>query len=182
MNHQEWLIWNLQNDLKFPYLDKIIEQRAENFVTNDILVEKRLKKIYAKLDTICKGDVISKSNVIGEWAYMQEDEEIFLKNLSTGLKTFVILKYLLQKGNLSFGSTIILDEPEIHVHPEWQLVLAELIVLMNKEFQVHILLNTQSIFSSRDRSLFTQARHSRQVRILFVGVGRRQSRNKKCNR
>ena len=51
MNHQEWLIWNLQNDLKFPYLDKIIEQRAENFVTNDILVEKRLKKIYAKLDT-----------------------------------------------------------------------------------------------------------------------------------
>ena len=36
MNHQEWLIWNLQNDLKFPYLDKIIEQRAENFVTNDI--------------------------------------------------------------------------------------------------------------------------------------------------
>ena len=49
MNHQEWLIWNLQNDLKYPYLDKIIEQRAENFVTNEILVEKRLKKIYAKL-------------------------------------------------------------------------------------------------------------------------------------
>ena len=137
-------------------MDKIIEQRAENFVTNEILVEKRLKKIYAKLDTICKGNVISKSNVIGEWAYRQEDEEIFLKNLSTGLKTFVILKYLLQKGKLSFGSTIILDEPEIHVHPEWQLVLAELIVLMNKEFQVHILLNTHSPYFLRAIEVYSR--------------------------
>ena len=85
MNHQEWLIWNLQNDLRFPYLDKIMEQNAENSVTNEILVEKRLKKIYAKLDTICKGNVISKNNVLGEWTYRQGDsEEIFLKNLSTG--------------------------------------------------------------------------------------------------
>ena len=39
---------------------------------------------------------------------------------------------------------IILDEPEIHLHPEWQLLFAELIVLLHKEFGLHILLNTHS--------------------------------------
>lgn len=157
MNHQEWLIWNLQNDLKFPYLDKIMEQSTGNSVTNEILVEKRLKKIYAKLETVCSGNVISKNNMLGEWTYRQGDsEEIFLKNLSTGLKTFVILKFLLQKGKLSFRSTIILDEPEIHVHPEWQLVLAELIVLLNKEFQVHILLNTHSPYFLRAIEVYSR--------------------------
>ena len=39
---------------------------------------------------------------------------------------------------------VILDEPEIHLHPEWQLVFAELIVLIHKEFGIHVLLNTHS--------------------------------------
>ena len=42
------------------------------------------------------------------------------------------------------NGTIILDEPEIHLHPEWQLIFAELIVLLQKEFEMHILLNTHS--------------------------------------
>ena len=68
----------------------------------------------------------------------------------------MILKFLLQKGKLSFRSTIILDEPEIHVHPEWQLVLAELIVLMNKEFQVHVLLNTHSPYFLRAIEVYSR--------------------------
>ena len=39
---------------------------------------------------------------------------------------------------------IIIDEPEIHLHPEWQIKFAELIVLLQKEFGMHILLTTHS--------------------------------------
>ena len=39
---------------------------------------------------------------------------------------------------------LILDEPEIHLHPDWQLVFARLIVLLHKEFNLHIMLNTHS--------------------------------------
>ena len=61
-----------------------------------------------------------------------------------GLKTFAIIKMLLQNGTLEENGTIILDEPEIHLHPEWQIKFAELIVLLQKEFGMHILLTTHS--------------------------------------
>lgn len=47
-------------------------------------------------------------------------------------------------GTITQNGTIILDEPEIHLHPEWQLLFAELIVLIQKEFGIHVLLNTHS--------------------------------------
>ena len=72
------------------------------------------------------------------------DKILNVRNLSTGLKTFVILKMLLTSGVIERNGTIILDEPEIHLHPEWQLLFAELIVLIQKEFGIHVLLNTHS--------------------------------------
>lgn len=67
-----------------------------------------------------------------------------MTNVSTGLKSFVILRTLLQNGSLDENGTIILDEPEIHLHLEWQLKFAEIIVLIQKEFKINILLNTHS--------------------------------------
>ena len=56
---------------------------------------------------------------------------------------------LLLNGVIEYNGTIILDEPEIHLHPEWQLLFAELIVLIQKEFNMHILLNTHSPYFLR---------------------------------
>ena len=39
---------------------------------------------------------------------------------------------------------IVLDEPEIHLHPEWQLIYAEIIVLLQKKFNFHIIVTTHS--------------------------------------
>jgi len=83
-------------------------------------------------------------NKNSKFVYRKNGEDIDLKNLSTGLKTFAIIKMLLQNGTLEENGTIILDEPEIHLHPEWQLKFAELIVLLQKEFKMHILLTTHS--------------------------------------
>jgi predicted ATPase len=52
-------------------------------------------------------------------------------------------------GFIQQNGTIILDEPEIHLHPEWQVFFAEIIVLMQKEFGLHVLLNTHSPYFLR---------------------------------
>lgn len=71
-------------------------------------------------------------------------EPINLTNLATGMKTFLILKTILENGYIKDKGVIILDEPEIHLHPEWQMYLAEMIVLLQKEFSLTILINTHS--------------------------------------
>lgn len=37
-----------------------------------------------------------------------------------------------------------MDEPEIHLHPKWQVVLAELIVMLQKAMKLHILITSHS--------------------------------------
>jgi len=110
---------------------------------DEIVISKKLDKVFEKLNSVCPGKTVKKNN--RSFAYMENSNTMIdMVNVSTGLKTFAIIKTLLLNGCLEENGTIILDEPEIHLHPEWQLVLAELIVLIQKEFSMHILLNTHS--------------------------------------
>lgn len=52
-----------------------------------------------------------------------------------------MLGKLLKSACIEENSVIIFDEPESHLHPKWQYVLAELVVLMKKINQCTILKN-----------------------------------------
>lgn len=118
-------------------------------VVDEIIAENKFAKIYEKLAFVCDGNMIQQKNGRLAFQLRNSDKALSVKNLSTGLKTFVILKTLLVNGVIEANGTIILDEPEIHLHPEWQLLFAEIIVLLNREFGVNILLNTHSPYFLR---------------------------------
>lgn len=111
-------------------------------VIEEIVANEKFERIYNKVSEVCVGDIVKAKRASLE--YRVGDKSLEVKNMSTGLKTFAILKKLLVSGYIETNGTIILDEPEIHLHPEWQLLFAELIVLLHKEFGLHILLNTHS--------------------------------------
>jgi predicted ATPase len=50
----------------------------------------------------------------------------------------------LETGEIKNKGVLILDEPEIHLHPGWQLKFAEILILLQKEFDLTILLTTHS--------------------------------------
>ncbi|HFU3673533.1 TPA: AAA family ATPase, partial [Streptococcus suis] len=78
-----------------------------------------------------------------------------IDNLSSGMKTFYLLKTLLENGTIEQNSPVILDEPEVHLHPEWQLVLAEIIVLLQKQLNINFLINTHSPYFLRAIEVYT---------------------------
>ncbi len=131
-------------DHRQQLINKLSSGNQKNNVVEETIAKEKLNIIYAKLSGIGVGDVVSDKRT--EFGYKKpgSDKVLNVRSLSTGLKTFVILKMLLLNGNIEQNGTIILDEPEIHLHPEWQLLFAEIIVLIQKEFGVHILLNTHS--------------------------------------
>ena len=134
--------YDLENKNRQTHLATNVFSGNENSVISEIKLKKKLNNIYKKLNSVLSGEILENKN--SKFVYRKNGKDIDLKNLSTGLKTFAMIKMLLQNGTLKENGTIILNEPEIHLHPEWQLKFAELIVLLQKELGMHILLTTHS--------------------------------------
>ncbi|MFR8340425.1 MAG: AAA family ATPase [Eisenbergiella massiliensis] len=123
--------------------EKLNKENNANLI-DEIIASNKLDNIYRKISTVISGDIVKNKRSGLGYQRKNTDKVLDVKNLSTGFKTFAILKTLLMNSTIEYNGKIILDEPEIHLHPEWQLLFAELIVLIQKEFGVHILLNTHS--------------------------------------
>lgn len=113
-------------------------------IFDTVVVKDKLNEIYKMLGQLIEGEIIG--NQDGEY-YLKSSQytkPLNIKNLSTGLKSFALIKRLLENGSLKEKDILILDEPEIHLHPEWQLAYAELIVLLQKEFDLTMIITTHS--------------------------------------
>lgn len=80
----------------------------------------------------------------GQYFYIENGFQFDFRNISAGLKSFALIERLLETGALKRKDVLILDEPEIHLHTEWQIIYAELIVMLQKKFDLTILLVTHS--------------------------------------
>lgn len=60
--------------------------------------------------------------------YVRKDQRIPILSVASGIKSFGVLQRLIQTENLSAFQLLIWDEPEIHLHPEWQIAFCKLIV------------------------------------------------------
>ena len=134
---------------RFQLMKKFLSTKESENVIEDMVMENKMNRVYEKLSAIDIGQITRQKN--GKFVYQSKhsDKALNFENISTGLKTFIILKSLLMNGSLEANGTIILDEPEIHLHPDWQLLFAEIIVLLQKEFHMNILLNTHSPYFLR---------------------------------
>lgn len=140
LNHRDNIISKMKNNIQ------------DDNMTENILLQEKVTSVIDKLDKIGVGKLIKiKEMYQTKFKYQSslDNEPLEFVNVSAGLKTFIILKTLILNGHIKERGCIVLDEPEIHLHPEWQLVFAELIVLLQKTFNLHILLNTHSPYFLR---------------------------------
>lgn len=104
----------------------------------------KIQNVMALLDSVTGGTVSVDESREFMFRERGTDTPLSVSNLSAGLKSFVIIKMLLENHSLRERDVLVLDEPEIHLHPEWQMKYAEIIVLLQKEFNLTIILTTHS--------------------------------------
>lgn len=111
-----------------------IEERVSSVIPGHFVIEKRTPSFH----------------------FIGDKETVSLKNTSLGVKSFLILKLLLEAHSIKDKDVLILDEPEIHLHPQWQIVYAEIIVLLQKYFNLSILITTHSPYFLDAINLYTK--------------------------
>lgn len=81
-----------------------------------------------------------------ELRFVSNDKQvdIALDKAATGFKTFSYLYRLLENGALNDKTMLIIDEPEVHLHPQWIVEYARLLVLLHKYLGVKIMLASHS--------------------------------------
>lgn len=124
-------------------LRTMLRRNKNKDILGGVIAAGKLERIHSKIRRACPGDFVLTKEGRGEYRE-GGGKAISAGNLSMGLRSFIILKTLLENGCLQRNGIVIMDEPENHLHPEWQLLYAELIVLIQKEFNLRMLLNTHS--------------------------------------
>lgn len=70
----------------------------------------------------------------GNMKYKRDDGLLIdLMDSATGIKSFSLLQTLLRNGVINENTLLIIDEPEAHLHPQWIVEYARIIVMMHKK-------------------------------------------------
>lgn len=142
---------NLANRVTLPtkeLLDSLTEEKELTFIQQQKLEEndKIVKDIVSQ---VTHGHLIKNQNGNMEFLDWDVNEKIEFSNMSAGLKIFTVLQQLIENYSLKKGDVLIVDEPEVNLHPNWQVVLAEILVRVYKQLGIYILVNSHSPYFIR---------------------------------
>lgn len=128
---------------------------SDNDTLSGVIMDDRIGHVLDMLADITQGEAVHQDWTL---AFRRKDDSPVLDfhNVSDGKKTFIQLLALLHNGALREGDVLILDEPEIHLHPSWQLRLAELLIGLRHEFGLTILLSTHSPYFLNALEVFSR--------------------------
>lgn len=104
-----------------------------------------LKYLQHTISNIIGGDIHSKRNIAGkqELRFVRQDGlDIKLTEAATGIKSFAYIMKLFENGWLNKHSFLIIDEPEVHLHPQWVVEMAHTLVMLHKQCGVNIMIAT----------------------------------------
>ena len=102
-----------------------------------------IQTLLSQVRSITGGETSEKKDITGqeELLFTRKSDNLIIKleNVATGIKSFAYIERLLQNARLTDSTVLIIDEPEAHLHPQWIVEFARLLVLLNKEIGLKIM-------------------------------------------
>ena len=125
------------------------EQDPKRFVAEEYnKIEEQKQQLQKLFGEVLEGEIrLDERRLVyyDKWC----EGNIELSNIASGMKIFLILQNLVANGTFLEHTCLMIDEPETNLHPEWQLKLAHLLVLLNKNLDIQIYVNSHSPYFVR---------------------------------
>ena len=150
------LYLHMQDALRKTYIYRELEPER---VLPEAMIPLHIKDVVSKMDALRYLDKGLFSNsgdfhqiIKGEFIYDKKSRSIVFSengtnyspiNVASGIKSFGILQILLDGGFISGNRILIWDEPENHLHPQWQIEFAKILVML-ADSGIPILISTHS--------------------------------------
>lgn len=136
------------------YLRILLRDSEEN--SGDMLEDRNKvhKSVEKKVKDIIKGEIKFDRN---KFIYISKNSEpCAMEDTASGIKQIGIIQLLLSNYKLKKDSFLIIDEPEVNLHPEWQLKFAQILVLLAKDLNITIYINTHSPMFMEAMSVYSE--------------------------
>ena len=124
-----------REDGKTPYhIESLLKILDKDFSFTDSEQDEFIKSFVEKSKQITNGSI---ENSGDSFIFKTDNRDYNIINASSGIKSIGLLQYLVTNKALKKGSTLYWEEPEVHLHPTWQLKMVDLFVeLMNAGVKV----------------------------------------------
>lgn len=142
------MVANMQGNQDILHWNQLLDIFSDK--TPPSPLENEALELSRNLGKIMGGDLVFPNNNIGvnrnQPIYFQDSDgnQFSLPEVASGIKSFAILQILLMRGLLNDRTLLIIDEPEAHLHPQWVVEYAKLIVELNRKLGVRFLLASHS--------------------------------------
>ena len=158
-------LFDLDNYINSYQIDKKpifgYEEHITHLINNlnnnesDIWVNEDLILFNEKISDLIKGN-FHNNGLYNFSFYSYGASHIQTVNTSSGIKQIGILQLLLKNNKFKPDVFLIIDEPEVNLHPNWQFDFAEILVLLVKEYDLKLYINSHSPFFIEAIDAFTE--------------------------
>lgn len=123
--------------------------------SNDMKIEgfAQTKNMVKEFQTIIEATFHGRLKEAGQSLQFVEDDyptkQMAMENTASGILPFASIGRLVANGTLSRNSLLIIDEPEMNLHPEWQVAFGKLLVLLAEKLDIKSVLISYSPYFIR---------------------------------
>ena len=132
-------------------------QRLHEFMVRPLEMRSdKSKSLLLRISRLLNGSIVEQDDLFENKKLVYERKSdhlrLPLEKIATGMKTFAYLFQLIKNGYLDDRTILMIDEPEVHLHPQWIVEYARLLVL------IHKMLGTKLILASHDPDFISAIR------------------------
>ena len=168
----------IETPLALSYYDFFRQSHLVNHLAElfkDLKKPSSKSKPLLKVNQVVKGD-LSYDQDLDKFKFVKKvrgKEEAFeMLNLASGIKNFGMLQLLDKVGEFNKRLLLIIDEPEVHLHPKWQVEYARLLISLVKR-GVSVLVTSHSPYMIEGLNKYSEEEGVKDKTLFYLSKSKK---------